>query len=125
MSDTLTISGSVQIKPDQSASEAALSGDFELNIPLNVTLTLSRKQTATVVIAAAEVPVSQRVNTDDIEELNFLLVRTNEPITLAISGELVTVDSFYCCVTETETFDQIDITTTGAATTVHLVMGRV
>jgi hypothetical protein len=48
MSDTLTLTGQLTITPD-STSDDELAGDPGIRVPLSDTITLSRKETQTVV----------------------------------------------------------------------------
>lgn len=125
MSDSLTITGQLAIVPD-STSDADLSGDFAIKVPLNATLTLSRKESVSVILADTT-PVA--VNVGSIVSIHALAIRTDEPITATItsasgSSQVIPIDSMLILLTETVPITAITLT---AATTanVKMTMGRV
>lgn len=125
MSDTLTLAGSVRILPDQSQSDAALSGDFETLVPLNTSLALSRRESVTVIVPEDETPNAQEVSLDLIGDVHFLMIRSDTPIIATINGEPVRVDPLLIQFTETTAITTLTITGTGSAATVRVVLGRV
>lgn len=125
MSDTLTLSGQVAILPD-STSDADLSGDFEIKVPLSQTLTLSRKEGVTVVLADTT-PVA--VNLGALVNVHALIIRTNLAISVTVTSasgasQVIPVDSLLVLLTATTPITAITVTAAATAV-VRLTLGRV
>lgn len=125
MSDNLTLSGQLVITPDPSQSDAALSGDFAINVPLTASLTLSRKEAVTIAIPSDETPNAITVDLTAIVSVHMLAIRTTTPITVAINGNDVAVDDFLLLISETTAITALTVTGSGPAGTVRITMGRV
>lgn len=125
MSDTLTLTGQLAITPDPSQTDAALSGDFEIKVPLTASLTLSRKEAVTVSIPSDETPNAITVDLTAIVNVHVLAVRTTTPITVTINTKDVAVDDFLLLISETTAITALTVTGSGPAGTVRITMGRV
>lgn len=86
MSDTLTMTGQITIAPDSSQSDAQLSGDFEIRIPLSLSRTLEWKEA----IAVDVIPPGEggdATTSVDTGGQDILIVRTTTPIVVTFDGE--------------------------------------
>lgn len=131
MSDTLTLTGQLTISPD-STSDGDLLGDFAIRAPLNDSMTLLRKESATVAAPAATelgVPQPDVVNIDAVSPIDALLIRTTVPCQVLLTtadGEPtqeVYVDSLLLLIAENNPITGISIGSMGAAGTARITMG--
>jgi hypothetical protein len=125
MSDTLTLTGQLAIAPDSTA-EADLSGDFAIKVPFSETLTLSRKDSRTIVLDDTSPLV---VNVSTIGSIHALVIRTSAAITATLTSasgaaQVIPVNGLFVLLTETIPITAISLTAASSAV-VQLTMGRV
>lgn len=128
MSDTLTLTGQLAITPDPSQTDAALSGDFTINVPLNLSLTLSAKESTTLALPVNDgIPEDVTVSLAAVGQPNFLLVRVTTPSYVTISGsnstQIVDVDSLLILHTGTTPITALSIQCVDTAGIARVVMG--
>jgi hypothetical protein len=131
MSDTLTLTGQLTISPD-STSDGDLLGDFAIRAPLNDSMTLLRKESATVAVPATTelgVPQPDVVNIDAVSPIDVLLIRTTVPCQVLLTtsyGEPVQevyVDSLLLLIAENNPITGISIGSMTSAGTARITMG--
>lgn len=125
MSDTLTLTGQLSIVPD-STTDADLSADFAVKLPLSKTLTLSRKKSTTIVLADTTPVV---VSLADIVNVHALVIHASAAITATItsasgSAQVVAVDNLLVLMSSTAPITALTLTAIASAT-VQLTLGRV